>query len=162
MLTHWRQRLANTVGLRLAVWYAALFLITAIVISLLAYHLLVLSLERRDHDLLLVKLAEYGTNYEQGGLPAVNQALGAERAAGSAESVLVRVVDGQSDVLFLSRPPEWRAFGPRCSISDLIGRKARASDERKRKAGGRTPTTFRGIPFMRVSRPRTFGSESRS
>lgn len=110
MLTHWRQRLANTVGLRLAVWYAALFLITAIVISLLAYHLLVLSLERRDHDLLLVKLAEYATNYERGGLPAVNQALGAERASGSAESVLVRVVDGQSDVLFLSRPPEWRAF----------------------------------------------------
>ena len=32
--------------------------------------------------------------------------------------------------------------------SDFIGRKRRASDERKRKAGGRTPTISLGMPFI--------------
>src|SRR5437868_1840431 len=62
-------------------------------------------------------------------------------------------------IMCVTPPPEWRAFGPRSSIPDFIGRKTRASDERKRKAGGKTPTIFLGIPFMRVSRPKMFGSE---
>ena len=43
----------------------------------------------------------------------------------------------------------------------LNGRKSRASEERNRKSGGNTPTIFRGMPFTRMSRPRTFGSELR-
>jgi signal transduction histidine kinase len=110
MFANWRQRVARTVGLRVALWYAGVFLVSAGVVGLLAYRLLVNSLEGRDRDLLLVKLAEYAERYESGGLEAVSQAVGAERVAGSPDSVMVRLVGRRADVRFFSVPPAWRAF----------------------------------------------------
>jgi len=94
MVKLWRQRLGHAVGLRLAVWYAAVFLLTSVAVGLLTYRLLVTSLERRDHDLLLVKLEEYAVNYEQGGLESVQQSVSAERASGSTDAVMVRLIGG--------------------------------------------------------------------
>jgi signal transduction histidine kinase len=110
MPASWRERLTRTVGLRLAVWYAGVFLVTAAAVGLLAYRLLLTSLEQRDHDLLRVKLAEYADHYARGGLGAVSQAVGAERASGSPDSVMVRVVGRGADVLFFSVPGAWRHF----------------------------------------------------
>src|SRR6476646_10425205 len=59
----------------------------------------------------------------------------------------------------MAPPPEWRAFDPRCSSFDFSETKTRASDDRKRNEGGRTPTIFLGAPFIRISRSKMFGSE---
>jgi len=50
-------------------------------------------------------------------------------------------------------------FRPTLFHTGFIGRKTRASDERNEKQEARRQTIFLGIPFMRVSRPRMFGSE---
>jgi signal transduction histidine kinase len=109
-MSEWRQRLARAVGLRVAVWYAAVFILTATAVGWLAYHLLVVSLERRDHDLLLVKLAEYAEDYDDGGLGDLSQAVAAEQASGSPDSVMVRLVGRGADVLLLSLPRSWSAY----------------------------------------------------
>jgi signal transduction histidine kinase len=110
MMGHWRQRLGHAVGLRLAVWYAAVFLLTSAAVGLLTYRLLVTSLERRDHDLLLVKLEEYAVNYQQGGLESVEQAVSAERVSGSADTVMVRLIGGGEEVRYFSLPTAWRTY----------------------------------------------------
>lgn len=110
MVRHWRQRLGHAVGLRLAVWYAAVFLLTSAAVGLLSYRLLVTSLERRDHDLLLVKLEEYAVHYEEGGLDSVAQAVSAERVSGSTDAVMVRLVGGGQEVRYFSLPPAWRTY----------------------------------------------------
>jgi len=107
----WRRRLATAVGLRVAVWYAAVFVVSAAMVGVLGYRVLAASLVSRDHDLLRVKLEEYANRYEAGGLPAVRVALGAEQAAGSSETVLVRLVSPGADVLLVGPPPVWRALG---------------------------------------------------
>ena len=107
----WRQRLATAVGLRVAVWYAAVFVVSAAMVGVLGYRVLAASLVGRDHDLLRVKLEEYANRYEAGGLPALRVALGAEQAAGSSETVLVRLVSPGADVLLVGPPPVWRALG---------------------------------------------------
>ena len=46
-------------GLRLALWYATLFVVGAIAIVFLTYYLTALSLAQRDHQILQSKLGEY-------------------------------------------------------------------------------------------------------
>lgn len=110
MALTWRQRLSRTLGLRVAVWYAGVFLVTITGVGLLTYWLLVTSLEQRDHDLLEVKLAEYADRYETGGLMAVSRAVSAEQTSGSPDAVLVRLVGPRADVLLVSTPPAWGTF----------------------------------------------------
>jgi signal transduction histidine kinase len=103
-------RASPTLGLRLTAWYTAIFLVSVTAVGLLAYQLLAGSLESRDHDLLLVKLAEYGARYESGGVMAVSNAVAAERAAGGPDVVLVRLVGADADVRLASVPPAWQSF----------------------------------------------------
>ena len=77
---------------------------------LFTYQLLAVSLERRDHDLLLVKLEEYAVHYEQGGLDSVAQSVSAERASGSADTVMVRLIGGGEEVRYFSLPTAWRTY----------------------------------------------------
>lgn len=106
----WRRRITNAIGLRLAAWYAAVFVVSAVGIGLLAYQLIDASLVRRDHDLLRVKLAEYATRYETRGFRAVQDAVTAEQASGGPDSVLVRLVGPNADVLLVSGPQAWSSF----------------------------------------------------
>ena len=106
----WRRRLSNAVGLRLALWYAALFVISTCAVGVLGYQLLVTSLVNRDHDLLRVKLAEYAARYESGGLRALSNAVRAEEASGDPDSVVVRLVAANADLVLLSPSPLWRDF----------------------------------------------------
>ncbi len=110
MTTRWRQQLAHAAGLRVAAWYAVIFVVSAGVVGAIAYYLLASSLERRDHDLLRVKLADYSERYETHGFRALSDAVSAERASGDPDSVLVRLIGPQADVLLVSAPPSWPAF----------------------------------------------------
>src|ERR1043166_6452186 len=55
-------------GLRLALWYATLFLVSAIVIVFVTYWLTSVSLAQRDHQILQARLGEYAAAYQRGGL----------------------------------------------------------------------------------------------
>ncbi|HUL75423.1 MAG TPA: ATP-binding protein [Vicinamibacterales bacterium] len=121
----WRQRLARTLGLRLTLWYAGIFLASVTAVGLAAYWLLGAALERRDHQLLLEKLASYAARYEAGGVPAVSRAVSDEQAAGSPDLVLVRLVGPGADLRFFSVPAAWTAF----DLASLDGPVARDGDE---------------------------------
>src|SRR5690348_14240767 len=110
MAAAWQRRMGRAVGLRVALWYAGLFIVSATAVGFLAYRLLAVSLERRDHDLLLVKLAEYAEDYRDGGVGELSQAVGAEQASGGPDSVMVRVVGRGADVLLLSLPSSWNTY----------------------------------------------------
>lgn len=107
----WRQRLATAVGLRVALWYAVLFVVSSAMVGVVGYRVLAASLVSRDHDLLRVKLEEYAGRYETGGLPSVRLALSTESAAGSGDTVLVRLVAPGSEVLLVGPTPVWSALG---------------------------------------------------
>lgn len=143
MAVSWRQRLGRAVGLRVAVWYAGVFIATAAAVGFVAYQLLVVSLERRDHDLLLVRLAEYADRYERGGLPAVTEAVNAERASGGRDSVMVRLVGNGATVQFLSLPPAWRIYD-----FDSLGAAGFRGDDWER-----LPSTVDATTLEVVSRP---------
>lgn len=93
-------------GLRLAVWYAALFILSSFAIVLLTYWLTSTSLAQRDHEIIQAKLGEYATVYARGGLRALAATVDAEQRT-SRERVFVRVLDGGSEAVLLSNAEGW-------------------------------------------------------
>jgi signal transduction histidine kinase len=104
-------------GLRLALWYAAVFVVSSLAIVLLTYTLLAASLVERDRQIVVSTLREYSERYSTGGLGAVARAVDIEQRSGRHERLFVRVVRGGSETLFVSMPPEWSDF----DVSGLSG-----------------------------------------
>jgi signal transduction histidine kinase len=93
-------------GLRLATWYATLFVAAAVAILYLTYYVTAASLAQRDRQILQSKVGEYATVYRRGGLPALTETVRAEQLT-APERLFVRVVDLGREVLVLSMPDGW-------------------------------------------------------
>jgi len=91
-------------GLRIAAWYAVVFVITSLAVVALTYWLLAASLEERDRQIVISTLKEYSERYAEGGLPALANAVEIEQRSGLHERLLVRVVRGASETFMLSAP----------------------------------------------------------
>jgi signal transduction histidine kinase len=103
-------RVAQTLGFRLALWYAAIFSVSVLLIAVIAYALLARSLTQRDHDLIRVKLADYAARFESFGVAGVSRAVAAEQASGSVDQVFVRLVGTNAEILLTSMPPSWGSY----------------------------------------------------
>jgi heavy metal sensor kinase len=101
---------SGRLGLRLASWYAVVFVMTSLAIVLLTYRLLAASLEERDQQLVISTLREYSQRYTEGGLGSLAEAVDIEQRSGRQERLFVRVVSGQSETLFLSAPNAFSDF----------------------------------------------------
>jgi len=97
----------RTFALRLAAWYATLFVIGSIAIVVLTYFLTAVSLEQRDQQIVHEKLGEYAVAYERGGIAALTDIVRAEQST-APERLFVRVLDRGSEMIVLSGPEGWR------------------------------------------------------
>ena len=93
-------------GLRLALWYATLFVCGAVVIASLTYYVTATSLEQRDREIIQSKLGEYATVYARGGLRALADTVRNEQLT-TPERLYVRVVDRGTEALVLSSREGW-------------------------------------------------------
>jgi signal transduction histidine kinase len=101
-----RSLLARTFGLRIALWYAALFILGAVAIVCLTYFLTASSLEERDRQLIDAKLGQYATEYARGGMAQLLDTVQAEQRT-APERLFVRVVDRDTESVLLSTPDGW-------------------------------------------------------
>ena len=99
--------LLPTFGLRLALWYATLFVIGSLVIVLMTYWLTAVSLTQRDRQILESKLGQYAAVYEREGLRAVADAVRAEQRTAPERVLFVRVVNRGGEAIVLSQPESW-------------------------------------------------------
>lgn len=93
-------------GLRLAIWYATLFIASSFAIVLLTYWLTSSSLAQRDHEIIQQKLSEYATVYARGGLRALTDRVDSEQRT-SRERIFVRVLEGDAETVLLSNAEGW-------------------------------------------------------
>jgi signal transduction histidine kinase len=96
----------NVFGLRLATWYATLFVVSAVAILYLTYYVTAASLAQRDLQILRSKLGEYAVVYSRGGITALTDTVRAEQLT-APERLFVRVVDRGTEVLVFSMPGGW-------------------------------------------------------
>ena len=100
----------RTLGLRLSVWYAGVFIVSTLALVAISYALLSSSLAQRDHDIIRATLREYASRYELGGLPAVQRAVQLEQQTGGEEQLYVRLIGRDADALFVRSPQAWGAY----------------------------------------------------
>jgi signal transduction histidine kinase len=100
-------RLFPTFGLRLALWYATLFVIGSIVIVLMTYWLTAVSLAQRDRQILESKLGQYAEVYQRGGLRDVADTVRTEQRTAPERVLFVRVVNRGGEAIVLSQPESW-------------------------------------------------------
>lgn len=93
-------------GLRLALWYALLFVAGALAIVFLTYELTASSLADRDREILEQKAGRYAGEYERGGLAQLTDTVRAEQST-APERLFVRVADRGSEAIVLSNPEGW-------------------------------------------------------
>src|SRR6187402_3052462 len=96
----------STFSLRLAGWYAGLFVISAAAIMVLTYYLTAVSLAQRDRQIIRGKVGDYAAAYARGGIRVLAATVRSEQAV-APERLFVRVVDRGVESVVLSNPEGW-------------------------------------------------------
>jgi signal transduction histidine kinase len=110
MYSRWRERLSHTLGFRLALWYAAVFVVSSLALTGLTYLLVAASLRQYDREIIGTALVQYANAYQSGGVAALQEEIQRTQATATPGPLLVRAVGARQVVTFLSRPDEWRDF----------------------------------------------------
>jgi heavy metal sensor kinase len=95
-------------SLRLALWYATLFVSGAIAIVFVTYYLTATSLAQRDQQIIRAKLGDYAAAYRRGGVRVLAATVQTEQQV-APERLFVRVVDRGVESVVLSNPEGWDA-----------------------------------------------------
>ncbi|MEZ5292859.1 MAG: HAMP domain-containing sensor histidine kinase [Vicinamibacterales bacterium] len=101
---------ARAFPLRIAAWYAGLFVVSAAAVAMVTYVLLARALAAQDHDVLDSMLSRYATEYARGGLPALRDVINTDAGEGRHEQLLVRVKVGDAEVVYFTEPRAWSGF----------------------------------------------------
>ena len=110
MSSRWRDVLRDALAWRLAIWYAIIFVASALTIVALTYFLLSASLRRYDRDAIQTALIQYARAYARGGVPAMAREIREGDLAAAPGPIFVRTVSPGQDVVFFSMPQQWRRF----------------------------------------------------
>jgi signal transduction histidine kinase len=110
MYSKWRERLRHTLGFRLALWYAAIFVVSSVVLTGLTYLLVAASLRQYDREIIRTALVQYANAYQIGGVAALQEEIQRTQATAAPGPLLVRTVGARQAVTFLSQPDDWRQF----------------------------------------------------
>ena len=110
MFSRWRERVRHTLGFRLALWYAMVFVASSLALTVLTYVLLAASLRQYDRDHIRTALVQYATAYTTLGVNGLAEEIRQTQDTAAPGPLLVRVVGTRQDLTFLSRPEGWRRF----------------------------------------------------
>lgn len=133
MFSKWRDALRHALTLRLSLWYAGLFVASAVVLLVGTYGLLARALAAQDHDVLESMLNHYASEFQRAGLTGLERTLAVDASEGRHEGVLVRVAGPQAEVRYLWQPAGW-------SAADLSALASRPSHPWASFAAGRDGT----------------------
>jgi signal transduction histidine kinase len=109
MFSRWSERLRHALGLRLALWYAVVFVASCSALVALTYFLLAASLHQYDRQTIQTTLVRYAAAYSRGGLDALAREIRTTQIGADPGPMFVRVV-GEQYVVFTSMPEEWKRF----------------------------------------------------
>lgn len=109
MFSRWRDRLRHTLGFRLALWYAVVFIASALALVALTYFLLAASLRQYDRETIQATLVEFASAYARGGVDGLARQIRTQTASAPGP-LFVRTLGRRQDVIFVSMPDAWRRF----------------------------------------------------
>ena len=100
----------HTLGFRLALWYAVVFVASSLAVIALTYVLLAATLRQYDREIIETTLVQYASAYARGGPESLAREMQRTQATGAQGPLFVRTLGARQDVIFLSMPDAWRRF----------------------------------------------------
>ena len=97
-------RVRRTIGLRLTLWYSAIFILSSVVLFVITYFFLSASLRQKDQEVVQGRLNDLKAQYRAGGIIALRNDLKFQTYAGKPHIFLVRVAGPNNRTLFLNLP----------------------------------------------------------
>jgi|HubBroStandDraft_1064217.scaffolds.fasta_scaffold02624_10 signal transduction histidine kinase len=107
MFSKLHNRLLRSFSLRLNLWYAGVFTVSAAVLFGVLYLLLASAMGRKDHEVIEARLRACAAVYDSGGIAALQRFVERSREAEKSRSFFVRVAGQTGTVLLLSVPDDW-------------------------------------------------------
>jgi signal transduction histidine kinase len=104
------ERGTSALGLRLALWYAAIFVASSLALIALTYLLLSASLRQYDREIIQTTLSQYAAAYRSGGVDALAAAIRRDQTGSRYEPLFVRAVGPYQDLVFLRPQNVCRRF----------------------------------------------------
>jgi len=101
---------ARAFPLRIALWYAGLFVASAVAVAVVTYLLLARALAAQDHSVLESMLTRYAAAYTRTGLGGLQRLIAVDAGEGRHERLLVRVIDAGAQVVYFAEPQGWDGF----------------------------------------------------
>jgi hypothetical protein len=105
MSSRWSEGFRTALTLRLGLWYAGLFAISAAVLLTFTYLLLGRALAAQDREVLESMLERYSFAYQRSGLPGLQSLVDADESEGRHERLLVRVTNDKAEIVYFAQPP---------------------------------------------------------
>jgi signal transduction histidine kinase len=104
------RRFSRTISLRLNLWYASIFILSAVALSVLLYTFFSVALVRKEREVIEARLKAYAAVYNTGGLPALR--VWAEQGDRNTADrpFFVRVITPFKRVVYTKLPPDWIEF----------------------------------------------------
>jgi signal transduction histidine kinase len=110
MFSRLPKNLRKTVGFRLTLWYSGIFILSSLLLFVLAYFLLSSSLSRQDQQTIQLKLKELSALYETGGMESLEREVTVEKKFEKKAPLLIRVAGRENKALLLVIPYQWTEF----------------------------------------------------
>ena len=107
-------RASKKLGVRLTLWYSTIFILSSVILFIVSYVFLSTHIQDNREDVEL-KLKEYLSLAEEGGIPAVQKAIEDGREASPNTHFFVRILDSEHKIVFSSSPQLWERFDLRAS-----------------------------------------------
>jgi signal transduction histidine kinase len=102
--------LRRNIGVRLALWYAFVFLLSTGALLALAYYLLAAAVGAKDQEVLESQLKEAASVYQNGGVRALRTWAG-DLPSEVRNTMLLRVINGFTHLaLVITAPPDWYTY----------------------------------------------------
>ncbi len=108
MLSKQLRRVGKTLGFRLTLWYAAIFIFSSALLFGLAYFLVSAATREYDQKLVQAKMSEYVLMEQTEGLQALAREIRLEEEGNLESGFLVRLADARNLTLSLTVPNHWR------------------------------------------------------
>jgi signal transduction histidine kinase len=129
-------RLVRSFTFRLSVGYAALFMLSAVILFGLLYLLLASTLQGNNQEIIEARLRECAAVYDNGGLPSLQDFVQRNGDSAKIKSFFVRLAGQRGSVLLLVVPDDWvqldtSALAPGGDLSRMVWLRIPKDDERE-------------------------------
>jgi signal transduction histidine kinase len=102
-------RARKKLGVRLTLWYSTFFILSSVILFIVSYVFLSTHIEGNREGVEL-NLKEYLSLGQEGGIAAIQKAVGEGRDASPNTHIFVRILDSEHKIVFSSSPHLWDRF----------------------------------------------------